>query len=66
MMLPTAKTRPSTSGEGDDEEDEDEEDNMEDMPPAAVKLEAVLLDNYDKDVAAAAGMAASLVDEEAT
>jgi hypothetical protein len=38
---------------------------MEDVPTAVVKLEAVLLDNYDEDAATAATMAASLVDEEA-
>jgi hypothetical protein len=50
-----------------DGEDADEEgDNeMEGAPSATVKLKAVLLDNYDKDVATTGAMAASLVDEEA-
>jgi hypothetical protein len=38
---------------------------MEDVPLAVVKLEAVLLDNYDEGAATAATMAASLAEEEA-
>jgi hypothetical protein len=48
-----------------DEDDDDEEDvKMEDVPPAAVKLEDVVPNNYDEDAATAAAMAASLADED--
>jgi hypothetical protein len=52
-------------GEEDDEEDEEDEDEMGDVPSAAVKLEAFLLENYDQDATTAAAMATSLEDEEA-
>jgi hypothetical protein len=48
-----------------EENDEEDDDEMEDMPPAAVKLVAVLPDNYGEDAAMAIAMAASLADEEA-
>jgi hypothetical protein len=52
-------------GDEDKGEDEKEDDKMEDVPRAAVKLEAVLPDNYDEDAATTAAMATSLADEEA-
>jgi hypothetical protein len=38
---------------------------MEDVHPAAIKLEAILPDNYGEDAATSTAMAASLADEEA-
>jgi hypothetical protein len=49
----------------DGNEDEEEDDEMGDVPSAAVKLEVVLLENYDEDATTAAAMATSLEDEEA-
>jgi hypothetical protein len=46
-------------------EEEDDDDGMEDVHPAAIKLEAILPDNYDEDAATSTAMAASLADEEA-
>jgi hypothetical protein len=47
--------------------DEDDNDNeeMDAMPPTDVKLEDVVPENYDEDVATANAMAASLADEDA-
>jgi hypothetical protein len=49
----------------DTPENENEVASDEDMPPAAVKLEDVVPDNYDEDVAMADAMAASLANEDA-
>jgi hypothetical protein len=54
-----------------DNEDEDlydddgDDDEMEDVPPADVKLEALITDDYDEDAATATTLAASEADEEA-
>jgi hypothetical protein len=47
----------------DDVVDEEADIEMEDVPPATVKLEVVLPDNYDDDAATAATMAAPLEDD---
>jgi hypothetical protein len=52
-------------GEEGEEDDEEDEEDKEDVPPAAVKLEDIIPDNYDEDAATTAAMAASLADENA-